>query len=210
MFVNENFTGIKVSTPKNDIYVLDNKFISDKNAVYYMEGNRPVRSKFYIKDNKGKELYVCQYQLFSDGNFKDSKGNNILSFKIKDHLFSKQSELNIKYGENDQNICCMLTRRIAFGYFKFYVEFYNKATERNEILDVQIKFNFKNCNIYYGKQKENGQLICSFSSPIKLKYNFKIEIAPNVDHLFINALVFNLVQLIRTKKAQGAASAASG
>ncbi|OUM67347.1 hypothetical protein PIROE2DRAFT_5207 [Piromyces sp. E2] len=195
----------EIKTLKEEIVVIDEDNLSPQNTIYYLSQKGSSSSKYFLKDSDENELYQCKFKSFySEGYFKDFDDKIILTFRLKSH-FSGNQDLTIKKGDYSYSTkgikCIFIPRNSTTNFWKYTVEFPNKITGKTEILDIH--FDNKKCFIYFGKQKENGELICKIQHS---KSTYKIEIGPNIDQTFMNIIIFMTIYLIQAKRA--AASAA--
>ncbi|ORX84277.1 hypothetical protein BCR32DRAFT_307001 [Anaeromyces robustus] len=185
----------------NEICVIDNKFVSSNKSIYYLSSINGF--DLSLKDSQYKLLYICSYNSFTkNGSLKDSQNNLVYTFKNKIHFF-KSPEIFINcYNENQEkkqiNLKFASNSLILSGY-NYTVEFYNKATESVETLEVNCSNKF-NCTIYH-----YGKLICKFNSPKTINVDFKIEISPGVDTMFINILINSIYRYIQSLQIAAAA-----
>ncbi|ORX84279.1 hypothetical protein BCR32DRAFT_277261 [Anaeromyces robustus] len=198
----------------NEICVIDNKFISQDNSIYYLKTKGKFSFKFYIEDVNNNKLFKSTYENFPKcGYLKDPENDKVL-YKFKNiHHFTKANELIIECFENDrimETIICNVMPNNSLTRHRFIINFYNKAIKKNECLEVDCSKNFKDCNVFYGKRKENGILICKFDSSHHLMgFNFKIEIAPKIDVMFIIILLNYIFRIINGRNRVGGAAAAA-
>jgi len=192
---------VEVIEPDNKIVVIDKENLSFENSIYNLKNKEKSLSyNLVFQDSKENDLYTCKFKSLSDkGYFKDFNEKIIVSFKLHGH-FSGKYDITINKEDKDTHsvTCQLIPRNSTSSYMKYTVEFKNKETGKTEILDVQYKNNLKKCFIYYGKQKENGQLICKLLTTNLMKNDFTIEIAPNVDQLFINVIIYIILRMFQT------------
>jgi len=196
-----------IPLPHNDICVIDEKYLSDENSIFYFKTiGKFLNYKFIFEDINHKLLYKCDYNGITGSiALNDPKTDRaLLKMKNKIHLI-KPNEIVISSFKNDKEIStvtCSYKSKITFSNSIYRITFFNKATEKEELIEVECNGTYSNCAIYYGKQKENGIKICTFeSSKIFTGVDFKIEILPRIDSLFINCVIDHIYHLIQGKKA---------
>ncbi|KAG4084814.1 hypothetical protein H8356DRAFT_1317890 [Neocallimastix lanati (nom. inval.)] len=195
-----------VISSSNKLVVLDSTSIFQNSLNYeFFSSFKFGVSKFILKDDTGKELYIWSYQNFKRKGFlKDSEGKEIFSFTIKSVLLGRDFIIN--KSDSDEQITISLRTSPSFVNMKYEIEFFNKSTSKNEILYVNCKPGYRACTIYYGKKKEGGQLICNFERTHFIpKSVYKIEIVPGVDTIFINTIIY-FIQLIQVRLTAKVAS----
>ncbi|ORX84278.1 hypothetical protein BCR32DRAFT_291426 [Anaeromyces robustus] len=194
--------------PHREICAINHKYVSEDNTLYYLKSKGLIFYKYYIEDSKNQEIFNCKYGIFT-GSLEDPKTNKVLyKFNNKLHI-GRPFELIISCFENDKefnSIICKVKSKLAFLQFKYEVEFFNKALQKDEILEVNCSPQYKDCSIFYGRKDENGVLICKFdSSKFFTGVDFKIQISRKVDTIFILILVNAIYRLIQRQKSSHAA-----
>lgn len=182
-----------------EIVVIDKKYISKEHTLLRVKPSTMNKSKFTIKDINDKKLFYCIIHTTkkTQSSIMDLKGESIINFELDTKLHSKTSKLHIYTGkdnENEQKIT--FSSRNSTKAIKFTVEFFDKSNKQ-EIFDV-IFDKSKIINIYYGKMKKGGSLICKADTHSLFKNSSKIEIAPGIDIIFMMAIVFSTSQLIQS------------
>jgi len=197
--------------PRNDICVIDNEYLSEESSTYYFKSTGKIGIKYHFEDANNKVLYKCQYKTLSGNfNFNHPKTDRpLVKIKGKFH-FLKPNDIYItrfKNGKEIDTVSCNIKVNIKWSSYRYIIEFYNKATEKNEIIEVDCLGKYKDCTIYYGLKKEKGIPICKFdSSKYFLGIDFKIDISPRVDTLFMLVVIEYVYHLMQTSKAAAAAS----
>ncbi|ORX47370.1 hypothetical protein BCR36DRAFT_584876 [Piromyces finnis] len=196
----------------NNICVIDNDYVSEEKTTYYYKATGKFLLEHTIEDVSNMPLYKYEYNVLKGkAKYLDPKTNNVLyKCKFKTHL-TKPNELIISRMKNDKevnSITCNFSSKFSLKEFKYEIEFFNMATEKNELLEIECSAFYKNCSIYYGKKKENGILICQFSTLKNFYYkaNFKIDVIPGVDSLFILMIIIQIYQNIQGRKAAAASN----
>ena len=192
---------VELIEPDNKVVVFDKENLSPEKSIYYIRNKGTFKIKYILQDSEHNDLYTCKFKnSLESGYLKDSNEKKFLLFKF---FNNKSGESVIAFYKDDKNthsVTCKLTsRRSTTSYSKYTVEFENKETSKTEILDIH--YNNKESFIYYGKQKEDGQLICKLFPPNSLNIYYTIEIAPNVDQLFINVILCIIIRIILIHRA---------
>ncbi|ORX84276.1 hypothetical protein BCR32DRAFT_326007 [Anaeromyces robustus] len=195
--------------PHNEICVLDPKYVLKNDSIYYFKKKKSLSSKMMLEDADHKEIYKCTYNNYSAQGFLKDPNEDVSLFKFKNILhFMKPNELIISSIKNDKEtkeLTCNVKIKSSLKEFKYQIEFFNKASKKNEILDVYCSSDYKECGIYYGKRRENGILICRFdSSKFFTGIDFKIEIGPNIDTMFIIIIVNYIFRHIEGRRMAAA------
>ncbi|ORX47371.1 hypothetical protein BCR36DRAFT_371854 [Piromyces finnis] len=193
-------------TPLNsNICVIDDKYVSEEKTTYYYKSTGKVLLDFHIEDANNEMLYKHKTSSFTGkSTLCDPNSNKVLfKFKSKTHLL-KPNEIIITSMKDDkeiQTITCNFNDKFSFKCHKYEIEFFNMATEKKELIEIRCSTSFKDCSIYYGRKKENGVLICQFSSSKScFSYDFKIVIVPGVDTLFILLIIIEILKCIKEEK----------
>ncbi|ORX47373.1 hypothetical protein BCR36DRAFT_584878 [Piromyces finnis] len=179
----------------NNICVIDDKYVSEEKTTFHYKSTGKVFIHFQVEDEKN----IIWYKLSGftgERSLRDPKTNKVLfKFKSKTHL-TKSNEIIITSMKDDkeiQTITCNSNVKSSLKCYICEIEFFNIATEKKELIEIQCSPLFNYCSIYYGRKKENGVLIGQFSSSKTLfNYDFKIDIAPGVDTLFILLLIIEI------------------
>ncbi|ORX47375.1 hypothetical protein BCR36DRAFT_371858 [Piromyces finnis] len=175
----------KTSLP-NNICVIDDKYISEETTTFYYRPIGNFMTDYHVEDANNNELYKHKYNSITGNSalLDPETDEKVFEFKSVGHL-TKPSEIVITSMKDDKEI-----EKIT-------------STEKNEIIEVKTVPLYKECFIYYGRKKENGILICKFSSSKFLfSFDFKIDIIPGVDTLFILLII---IQVFRSNQARNAA-----
>jgi len=115
------------------------------------------------------------------------------------------SKLKLFINENNNAIEMSIKSKITLQHLKYYLEFFNNASDENELLEIYFSGFKRDINIYYGKEKEGGKLICKAKKSSLLYMDYLIEIAPGVDRVFILSVVLCFIKFLR-KRGEAAAS----
>jgi len=179
-----------VSQPKNDICALEG--FTFKQAMNLLLIDNPETNdcdfKFvgvdgidYFKCNKGDAFRVVH------------DNNNTPLFNFREKLFS--SKTKIYKGKDDKDILATITPKNSTVAIKFSVEFFNQATEKTEILDMNCDGFYGSCGIFQGKEKEGSPMVAKIveimdanSFLLETESRYSIEMAANVDNALIIAL----------------------
>ncbi|KAG4083908.1 hypothetical protein H8356DRAFT_1746596 [Neocallimastix lanati (nom. inval.)] len=184
----------KISSPGTDIFVNDNKYISPKPTVMSLEEKQGfLKNNFIIKDRNGIECFKCE------------KGKTITSSKNGEPLLilkegNLSSYMKIVGGNNKNKVIATINTKDSVAEEKYKVTYFNQASEREEILEMNCDATYRSCGIFYGKENEGAPLICKIiemksKSFFSNKTNYTIEIASGVDNLFMTSLAICLTEM---------------
>jgi len=194
---------LNVVSPKNDIYVIDPKNINKKITTYYLNKHGFFKIKYYIQNSYNETIFKSTYSTSCNyGKLKNPKNDEVLYIFNNITHFLRPNELIIssfKNGRETVNDICKVRDNSIFTSLNYEIIFFNKATEKKELL--QIEYSKKYCRIYHG-----GVMICKFNFSYSFTEDSKIEIAPNVDTLFILIIVIDIYRLVQRKMAAATAA----
>jgi len=181
----EELMNKKIISPDNEINIIDEEYVSKVPTIYSI--NLKEDTTFIISDSNGKICYKFTYKSISDTiTICDAKDKPLITIK------KGLSSVKILAEEGKKEFAKLKFKNSTKGH-KFLMEYINKATEKEEVLNLNCSSNYRTSGVFYGREKENAPMIsriCRLSNDINLnkKFNYTIEIAPNVDNLIIIAL----------------------
>jgi hypothetical protein len=177
----------------HDVKINDSEYITKEKTFINLKSTVDVNSEYVVCDENNNDLFYCT----KENIIKDSNGNHLLNFKIKENFILKNNTtlLICTGGENGKEEKIEFIGRYFSKTLKYYIEC-NNQNGKKEVLDV-IYDDSKNLTIYYGKKKEGGIPICKIQKKNTFKNACKIDIAKGVDKLFLTVIIlciFNLKQ----------------
>ncbi|ORX47374.1 hypothetical protein BCR36DRAFT_97017 [Piromyces finnis] len=191
----------------NNIRVINDKYVYEKKTTFhYKPGN--FIFDFRVEDENNKMLYKHKYNGITGNSvlYDPKTDKKLFKFKVISHI-TKPNEIIITSMKDDkemEKISCIQTVKPLFIKYKCEIEFFNKATKKNEIIEVRCPSFNKDCTVYYGREKENGILIGQFSSKSFFGSDFKIDIMPGVDTLFILLIIIQVIRSVHARKVAAA------
>eukprot|EP00833_Pecoramyces_ruminatium_P013321 jgi/Orpsp1_1/1187353/evm.model.d7180000057086.1 len=170
-----------VVPPEIDIIAFDKKFISQQSSIYFLK-----EGKIITNDEK-IEMFNCNDEINKVIVYNN---NHLPLFNVQCNALSYPIEKLTIYESNmNEKVIASLKIKRTFMKKKYVIEYFNKTNNKNEILNMECDGSYTSCEIYYGKKKEGGSMICKI---VKLKTpsekDFSIELAPKVDYLFMIAI----------------------
>jgi len=185
-----------VTSPSNEIIIIDRDYIS-KEPTYYTVNVRESSStyEFEILDKDGKECYKCISKAISDTKLVcDSKNQPLILIK------EGATSIKLLSEKNDIKEIAKIKFKNSTKAHKYALEYFNIATQKEEVLNLNCSNTYRTNGVFYGREKEGAPMICRICKTPKesiknLKNQFTIEIAPNVDSLIM--IVFALYISLR-------------
>jgi len=177
-----------VTSPEKEVVIVDEEYISKESVTLTINAKEGFSQEFVIMDSNGKECYKFKTKSFSDTfTICDPKEKPLLSIKMgfsSDKIFSEK--------RTKKEIGKIKPKNSTKAH-KYEIEYTNKATRKEEILNLNCSSNYRTSGVFHGREKEGAPLISRFSREINnsflsSKSTFTIEIAPNVDILIMVAL----------------------
>jgi len=185
-----------VVSPNNKIVNFGDEYISKEPTTFTFH----VMDSFYkyeILDSNGNECFKAKH----------SRMTNYITL----YDLNKKPLATIKNGFNcqkifsdteyDKEMACFKFRNTSTQLHKFNVEYFNKATKRSEILKINCSRSYRTIGVFDGKESEGAPMICrmdtkslEYFSPYK-NFRYNIEIAPNVDVLYMISLFIFILRL---------------
>ncbi|KAL6599407.1 tubby C-terminal-like domain-containing protein [Neocallimastix sp. 'constans'] len=183
----------KLSSPKNSIVVIDEKYTYKHPITLVLnEKVSPTGNDFDIESSSGVTYFKCRGKGLSVGNdkvFYDNEKNPL--FMIRNKFFSVKKKLNIYEGDRDHKTLGSVIPLSVVDVQKYNVDFLNKTSGEREQFIVKCDTSDGNsASIFY-----DGGVICkierkevSIGTFLSRKSKFTIDIAPGVDTAFILAV----------------------
>jgi len=195
-----NIDIFNLTTPEDAITINNHQYIFMERTIYHMTSikrNFFLRSKYIIKDTEGKDKYLCEFNKVGNNFITDMEGHCILLFDVKAH--GRNFKLNLNSEDFIEKKEVDVTLRPSLKASKFSVNYFNPITDKEELLDVHFKLFNRTIQIYSGKKKEGGILICKAKMMNTTSPNYMVVIAPNVDIIFMIFSIFFLMQITSMK-----------
>ncbi|ORX83125.1 hypothetical protein BCR32DRAFT_326509 [Anaeromyces robustus] len=157
-----------LQSPNNKIVITEDRFCFQEQNTLILDQLSFTNDDFTIKDLNGVEYFKCLGKTFS---IKDKKviydlyDQPILN--IRQNLLSSKDEINIYKDKTETE--ALLNVKPQSNFFKqilkqkYIVNFHNKATGKDEFLEIRGDFYGYKFKVYYGKKKEGAPLICNIS-----------------------------------------------
>ncbi|ORX84150.1 DUF567-domain-containing protein [Anaeromyces robustus] len=193
----KTYTAKTVSKPKNEIAVVNKKFVLPQSVtlvlrekIFSLSGD-----DFSIKDINGVEYLRCKGKALSIRNKKilyDVDQTPLLN--IQKALMSLKGNVKIYAGDSDEKVLATIGQSGVFAVKKYVVEFFNEATGKNESFDMKCDYLSYTCAIFYGHEKEGAPVVAKVTKKLDKKtlftgmQNYFVEIAPGVDIALMCAL----------------------
>jgi uncharacterized protein YxjI len=186
-----------ISLPKNKIVITDERFCFDETIVFKLNEKfwSISHDDFTIKDINGVKYFKCEGKFLSLRDRKilyDLYNQPILN--MLDKLFSLRGKMNIYEGDSQEKSLLQVKPKSPIFNKKFTINFFNKKTNQNELIEMHCDFLAFKCEIYYGKKNEGAPMIAKIVQNIKLKTvitecnSYFVEVAAGVDTAIIVAL----------------------
>jgi len=177
-----------VISPDKEIVIVDEDYISKEPTTIIFNIKENFSYEFEILDSNGKECYRTKAKSLSDTRFVyDLKDKPLVSIKegfTTDKIFSEK--------KTKKEIAKIKPKNSTKAH-KYEIEYSNKATRKDEILNMNCSNSFTAIGIFNGREKEGATMVCrirrtSEEKFLSSKYQYTMEIAPNVDTLFMITL----------------------
>ncbi|ORX47372.1 hypothetical protein BCR36DRAFT_371855 [Piromyces finnis] len=187
----------------NNICVINDKYISEKKNTFHYKSKGKIFAHFQIEDANKKVLYKHKISNFTGKSTLCDPITKKVLFKFKSdiHLTNKPYEIIITSMKDDkeiQTITCNCSFKPSLKGYNCEYEFFNMATEKKELIELRCSTLFSKCSFYYGRKKENGVLICQINTLKScLNCDYKIDIAPGVDTLFMLMIFIETLMIIQ-------------
>ncbi|ORX86184.1 hypothetical protein BCR32DRAFT_325072 [Anaeromyces robustus] len=169
--------------PDHEISVFDKKFISQQYNTYTIKEGQ------HVIDNKGAALFDCIYE-DNKVTVNDNSGKTIFNVRYNEIVYPIE-KLTIYPENTDSKSLITFNLKRTFLSKKYIIDFFNQATQMNETIEMNCHSSFSNFDIYAGRKKDNSPLICKITkikTQVLTGEDFIIEMAPNVDTLFMIAI----------------------
>jgi len=190
--------------------VISEEYVFPNQTIFSLERQKvfALNNKYTVKDEKNKDVYVCKLQQRGQNSIKNMNGNNIIRF---DSSFVRHFDLTLYSSNNNTGKNIQIKHHISLGNSRYTFEIFNKTTGKNEEFEVY-RSSFCNMDIYLGKKKEGGMLICKTERTRVMPNCYKVVIEPNIDTIFTLTIIFYFLKLFQrrattTTTAAGAATA---
>jgi len=182
-----------VTSPEKEIVIVDEDYISKEPTTYTINVKEGFSRHITIMDSDGKECYQYKTKSLSDTfTICDTKEKPLISIKMgftTDRIYSEKrikKEIGTIKGKNSTKA------------HKVVIEYTNKATKKEEVLNLNCSSNYRTSGVFHGREKEGAPMICRFNREFKSSFldsesNFTIEIAPNVDTLIMITLCVYII-----------------
>jgi len=177
----------KISNPPRDIAVINPAFIFRQPVVLIMEHHSITSPKYIIKGTNG-QIFFSGYDSLTKCVVYDA-GNKPL-INIRTNL---TGDFKVYLGKDKQNKPIVETcSKRSWAADKKTVHYYNLTRNCGEVLDLNMESSYRSAGLFAGKEKHDAPMICKI---MRLKSNqsfshseYSIEMAPNVDNLFLVAI----------------------
>ncbi|OUM62009.1 hypothetical protein PIROE2DRAFT_11830 [Piromyces sp. E2] len=186
----DNYDNVCVRQPDHEIVGVDKQYISDKNTTYCIkEGVKCEDKEQYKYMNEDNGIIFCNLD-----------GTPISNFHVK---IGSYKNMYVYKGESEteQLVHIETSKMITEDVQSYHVRFLNTATNKSEQLEMHFSRSNQCYYIYCNKDKDNESLIGTVKIEITryIKKEYKIEISPMVDRLFLLSIISLIVKL-ETKK----------
>ncbi|KAG4084808.1 hypothetical protein H8356DRAFT_1742888 [Neocallimastix lanati (nom. inval.)] len=173
-----------IQRPEKDIAVIDRNQVYQKSVGLVIERTKLKLSKFNlkIKGTNGIKYFNGQSNGLKHTIYNLEKAP---IFNIDEWNLGKYRK-NIYLGKGNNK----LVGKIECGPSnrKYIIEFRNLITGETDYLEMNSDKRLIVCGIFYGKEKEGGQLIAKITRDSKVKTRCTLDIAPGVDNIFMMGL----------------------
>jgi len=189
--------------------VISEKYVYPNKTIFSLERQKEpaLKNKYTVRDNKNKEVFVCELQQRGQNSIKDMNGNNVVRF---DTSYARHFDLTLYSSNSNTGSYIQIKHHISLGNSRYTFEIFNKATGKDEEFEVY-RSSFCNIDIYLGKKKERGMLICKTERTKVMPNCYKVVIEPNIDTIFALTIIFYFLKLFQrratTTSTAGAAAA---
>ncbi|ORX78628.1 hypothetical protein BCR32DRAFT_328456, partial [Anaeromyces robustus] len=182
----------------HDICVIDDKNISHEHTILHFGREANESGVVYeIRDINENILFL--YTI----NYKERRGGledlyNNLKYSYSYIRHHDYVDLNIISNNNSKNKIKVKFKRRNTTKFnnKYTIEIFNNITKVIESFDLNYGNSVYCYNIYYGKKKRGGPLICNIKKPNIYDIGSIIEIAPGIDKAFIVVIIIGIQFLL--------------
>ncbi|OUM57015.1 hypothetical protein PIROE2DRAFT_18134 [Piromyces sp. E2] len=173
---------MSLSPPDHKISVFDDKYLSKQNTKFILEEG------INIIDENGFKIYSCTNELNKVEVYDNTEKTVLFNVRYNEMKYPID-KLTIYSGKTETNVAATIAMKYSFLSKKYFIEYVNKETNKTEMLEIKNDLSFTTVDIYAGKKKEGAPKIGTI---IKQKGNrdkdFSIEVAANVDQLFMIAI----------------------
>jgi len=187
----------RVSNPGNKIVITEERFCFDQPIVFKLNERFFTFSgdDFTIKDLNGVRYFYCEGKALSIRDRKillDTYNQPILN--ILDKYVSLRGKMTIYEGKTQEKALLKVKPKSPIFNKKFTINFFNKATGKDEFFEMHCDFVGFKCKIFYGKKKEGAPMIAQIVLNINTKVMltseecYYLEVAPGVDAAALVAL----------------------
>jgi len=154
-----------VISPDKEIVIVDEDYISKEPTNFVINVKEGFSYDFEILDNNGKECYRTKSKSLSDTRtIYDLKDKPMVSMKegfTTDKIFS---EKKIK------KEIAKIKPKNSTKANKYEIEYLNKASRKNEILNLNCSSSFTTAGIFNGREKEGATMICRIRRTSDVKF----------------------------------------
>jgi len=184
----------KVTSPSNEIIIVDEKYISKEPTIYTINVKEGSSNEFTILDSNQEVCYKCKSNSDNDtATICDSRDKPIITIKEG----STSTKIFFAEEKQEKQVLAKIHYKNSTKAIKHTIDYLNLATKKNEVLNFNCSSTYRASGVFYGREKEDAPMICRIckiqkKSAKEKDYQFKIEIAPSVDILIMIALTINI------------------
>lgn len=183
-----------VDVINNEINVLGNKSLSLPNEFKLKQTKNITITniKFNLTDNLNNPFYTCEVKTFKDKfNICDNDGKKVAKFELIPKS-GRNNDYELVINTNDLEKKFLIKQEYSVYKHKLEIEFVNEKTQEKEIINT-LSFD-RSCEIYYGRKREEGSLICYAVRNKADKQEYDVSISNNVDKTFITILLIAVIR----------------
>jgi len=197
---NDQLMSNELTPPKNKIVAVSEDYTSMEPTTYTVKYKDNLLS-IEVFDSNGKQCFKTKNIVTGIGIY-DMNDEQIL--KLNENLFPSAKLISKK--EDKKEIAKFETKNTTTTHHKFKVEFSNKAGEVSEFLNIHCTSSYRGIGVFSGDEKEGAPMICRMINSSKTHNtnyynsygvytsNYTVEIAPNVDNLFMIAVMIYIME----------------
>ncbi|ORX83725.1 hypothetical protein BCR32DRAFT_277808 [Anaeromyces robustus] len=186
-----------VSSPTDEISFISKSCISSKFTEFYINSVDKfsfIKSKYVIKDSQDNDIYVFEINNFTkNGYIMNLNNGDTYNIEFKrsnghgnDIIISNSKIFNDKKG-------ITINQTTSLDKLRYSIKYFNQITRKIDNLKITCDFSHELCCIYFSNPFNNDILISKIKRPKLLKFNFILEIAPNVDYMLIYIIAIYLI-----------------
>eukprot|EP00833_Pecoramyces_ruminatium_P000747 jgi/Orpsp1_1/1174779/evm.model.c7180000051389.1 len=191
-----------ITNPPNDILFNNPEFIFLQPVTLFLEQflEEPKTSKYdyIITDKNNIEYFKCMKITKHKTVIYDINEKPLANIQIK----TLPLQINIYEGDGDEKVLATYATKGSTVAEKCEFHYYNKATEKNECLDMNCDKFYCSCGIFYGTEKEGAPMICKFKEIMDsnsfmtyLNKKYVIDISAKVDNIVIIAIAIYFAEM---------------